>query len=88
MPYTYLFENKSNLFCDFIITVTAPLDTRIQRVILRDNSTKTAVLNRVKSQWKEEKKTLQSHYIINNISLENTKSQVNQIHNILTKKID
>jgi dephospho-CoA kinase len=81
-----LFENKSNLFCDFIIAVTAPLETRIQRVILRDNSTKTAVLNRVKNQWKEEKKTLQSHYIINNISLENTKIQVNEIHNILTKK--
>lgn len=81
-----LFENKSNLFCDFIITVTAPLETRIKRVILRDNSTKTAVLHRVKNQWKEEKKTLQSHYIINNLSLENTKIQVNEIHNILTKK--
>jgi dephospho-CoA kinase len=81
-----LFENKSNLFCDFIITVTAPIDTRIQRVILRDNSTKTAVLNRIKNQWIEDKKTLQSHYVINNISLENTKNQVNKIHNILTKK--
>jgi len=81
-----LFENTSNLFCDFIITVTAPLDTRIQRVILRDNTTQKAVLNRINNQWKEDKKILQSHYIIHNISLKNTKSQVNDIHNILTVK--
>ena len=81
-----LLENKSNLFCDFIITVTAPLDTRVQRVILRDNSTKTSVLNRIRNQWSEEKKTIQSHYVINNLSLEKTKIQVNRIHNILTKK--
>ena len=81
-----LLENKSNLFCDFIITVTAPLDTRVQRVILRDNSTKTSVLNRIRNQWSEEKKTIQSHYVINNFSLEKTKIQVNRIHNILTKK--
>jgi len=81
-----LLENKSNLFCDFIITVTAPLDTRVQRVILRDNSTKTSVLNRIRNQWSEEKKTIQSHYVINNSSLEKTKIQVNRIHNILTKK--
>ena len=81
-----LLENKSNLFCDFIITVTAPLDIRVQRVILRDNSTKTSVLNRIRNQWSEEKKTIQSHYVINNLSLEKTKIQVNRIHNILTKK--
>jgi dephospho-CoA kinase len=80
-----LLENKSNLFCDFIITVTAPLDTRVQRVILRDNSTKTSVLNRIRNQWSEEKKTIQSHYVINNSSLEKTKIQVNRIHNILKK---
>lgn len=82
-----LFENKSNLFCDFVITVSAPLETRIQRVVLRDKSTREAVINRIKNQWIEDKKILQSNYIIDNISLENTKNQILRIHNILTKKI-
>jgi len=44
------------------------------------------VLRRIKSQWLEEKKQLQSHYIIYNQNSENLPSQVINIHNILTKK--
>lgn len=80
-----LFESKSNLFCDIIITVYATLDTRINRVIARDSSSKTAVLNRMKSQWSDAKKILQSNYIINNEKLEDTENQVRKIHNILTQ---
>lgn len=81
-----LFESKSNFFCDIIITVFADLDTKIQRVISRDSSTKKEVLNRMKNQWKDNKKILQSNYIICNQNLDDTKSQVNKIHNILTLK--
>jgi dephospho-CoA kinase len=81
-----LFESKSNLFCDFIITVDAALNSKIERVILRDSSTKEAVGNRIKSQWKDSKKILQSNYLIYNENLDKTKCQVREIHNILTKK--
>ena len=81
-----LFESKSNLKCDIIITVFAPLKVRIKRTMLRDNSTKVAVENRIKNQWLEDKKLLQSNYIIHNLKSENTLIQVTKIHNILTKK--
>lgn len=81
-----LFESKSNLFCDVIITVFSNLDTRIQRVIERDNVTKEEVIYRIKNQISEESKLLQSHYIILNEELENTQNQAKKIHNILTKK--
>ena len=80
-----LFESKSNVFCDIVITVYADLNTKIDRVIARDSSTKTAVLNRMKSQWNDAKKMLQSNYIICNEKLENTVNQVHKIHNILTQ---
>ncbi len=80
-----LFESKSNIFCDIVITVYADLNTKIDRVIARDSSTKTAVLNRMKSQWNDAKKMLQSNYIIYNEKLENTVNQVHKIHNILTQ---
>lgn len=79
-----LFENGSNSFCDKIITVTAPENTRIQRVVKRDNSTIDAVKNRIKNQWPQSKKSLQSHYIIENVTLTKTKEQVSKIHNYLT----
>ena len=47
---------------------------------------KKEVLNRMKNQWKDNKKILQSNYIICNQNLDETKSQVNKIHNILTLK--
>lgn len=81
-----LFESKSNLFCDLIITVYAGVNTKIKRVTLRDASTKEDVLNRMKNQWNDDKKMLLSNYIISNEDLDNTKIQVNKIHNILTKK--
>jgi dephospho-CoA kinase len=81
-----LFESKSNVLCDVIITVFASLSTRIERVMERDHCSKEAVLNRIQNQLSEESKMIQSHYIINNDTLENTKNQVKYIHNILTEK--
>ena len=81
-----LFESKGNVFCDFIVTVYADVRTKIERVILRDESTRAEVLSRMENQWKDNKKILQSNYIICNESLDKTKIQVNKIHNILTKK--
>ncbi|QXP74336.1 dephospho-CoA kinase [Tenacibaculum sp. AHE15PA] len=80
-----LFENGSNTFCDKIITVTAPEKIRIQRVLERDNTTIEAVKNRIKNQWSQSKKTLQSHYVIENLTFIKTEEQTLNIHNNLTK---
>ena len=82
-----LFETSNNLFCDFVISVYVDLETRIQRIMERDSCSEKDVLSRINNQWKEEKKTLQSNYLITNVNLESTQLQVNYIHNILTKKI-
>lgn len=81
-----LFESESNQFCDVIITVFASLNARIERVMERDHITKEEVFDRIKNQSSDDSKLLQSNYIIVNENLEITKSQVKNIHNILTKK--
>ncbi|WP_334058493.1 dephospho-CoA kinase [Polaribacter sp. P097] len=81
-----LFESKSNLLCDFIITVYVDLETKIERVISRDNTTKIEVLNRMKNQLNDTPKILQSNYVIFNKNIQETKLQVEKIHNILTEK--
>ena len=81
-----LFESKSNLICDTIITVFIPLDVRIKRTMLRDNSSREEVEFRINNQCSENSKHLQSNYIIHNNTKELTQSQVRRIHNILTKK--
>jgi len=81
-----LFENGSNQFCDKIITVTAPLDLKIKRVIQRDNTTKKQVLERMNNQWSDAEKIKKSDFVINNVDIIDTKKQVAKIHIFLNKE--
>jgi dephospho-CoA kinase len=74
-----LFESGSDQDCDKIITVVAPLETRIQRVMSRDKTSKEAILNRINNQWTDEMRIAKSDYIIENISLEIAKQQADKI---------
>jgi dephospho-CoA kinase len=80
-----LFESESYKLCDFIVTVTANLDERINRVIVRDNTTKEKILLRMNNQLPDEAKIKRSHFVINNSSLNYTKEQVKTIYSLLVK---
>ncbi|MCF6349579.1 MAG: dephospho-CoA kinase [Flavobacteriaceae bacterium] len=75
-----LFENGNSAFCDFIITVTAPLELKIDRVIKRDAISKKEVIARMNNQWTDEVKIKKSNFIIKNVDLEITKKEVLKIH--------
>lgn len=78
-----LFESKGNEKCNKIITVTAPLFVKLQRVMARDTATEEQVLLRMKSQWSDDQRVAKSDFVIENIDLEKTKSQVVKILKIL-----
>lgn len=74
--------SHTHLF-DIIILVTAPLDTRIERVMVRDHITREEVLHRMDNQWNDEQKRPFADYIIENISKEKTIQQTQEIWNKL-----
>jgi dephospho-CoA kinase len=74
-----LFESGAHVDCDAIILVTAPLETRIKRTIKRDKTTRKSVLQRINNQMNEEEKILKSDYLIQNITLNDTYSQVEKM---------
>ena len=78
-----LFESGSYKGCDKIITVTAPLETRIERVIQRDKTSRENVLKRIKMQWTDDQRLGKSDFVIENINPEITKSEVGKILKIL-----
>lgn len=80
-----VFENDTYKNYDYIITVTAPEEVRISRVIARDHSTKEKVQAIINNQWKDAEKVRLSDYVISNTNLDSTKKQVLQIHNLLLK---
>ena len=78
-----LFESGSYKDCDKIITVTAPLETRIERVIQRDKTTRENVLKRINMQWSDDQRLGKSDFVIENINSEITKSEIGKILKIL-----
>ena len=74
-----LFESGSYAYCDKIITVTASEETRIKRVMKRDNCTKEAVLERINNQWSDAQKISKSDYVIVNNDLIEAKNQFKAI---------
>lgn len=74
-----LFETNGHLDCDKVILVTSPKKIRLQRVIERDNTTKEAVLDRMNHQMPENDKKKLADYIINNVDLEKTYQQVDEL---------
>ncbi|WP_299255145.1 dephospho-CoA kinase [uncultured Lacinutrix sp.] len=81
-----LFENGSYKNYDYIITVTAPEKTRIDRVLKRDNASIEKVKAIIANQWQDDEKVRLSDFVIINTNLDNTKAEVLKTHNKLLKK--
>jgi dephospho-CoA kinase len=79
-----LFEIKGQNYCDATILVTAPLETRIQRILERDKTSKEIILKIIENQLPEEEKIRLATYVIVNENLEKTY----QLIDILIKKLN
>lgn len=80
-----LFETNGHKLCDATILVTAPLETRINRVISRDKITKEKVLQIIKNQLPEEEKVKLATFIIENENIKNTYKTVDNLIENLKK---
>ncbi len=82
-----LFESGSYQDCDYVISVVANEELRIQRVIQRDGISSEQVLDRIQHQWTDELRIVNSDFIIrNNSDLEKLKEEFEDVYNKLLKK--
>ena len=81
-----LFESGNYLNCDYIITVVAPIDTRIERVMKRDKTSRELILKRMEAQWTDEQRVSKSDFVIENEDLKIAKQKVDEILKILKIK--
>jgi dephospho-CoA kinase len=81
-----LFESGHYKDFDCIITVTAPLESRIARVLERDESGREAILSRIKAQWTDAERSIKSDFEIENSNLDEAKDRVTDILKILKIK--
>jgi len=76
-----LFESNSHLGLDKVICVSAPEETRIERVIKRDNTSREQVLVRIEKQMPQNEKEKLSDFIIVNDEVELLLPQIIKIIN-------
>ena len=78
--FDLMFELGAEDQFDFILTVTAPKQIRLERVIKRDAKTAEEVLSIMKNQWDEALKIKKSDFVIHNIDPQLTAKEVEEIH--------
>lgn len=77
-----LYESGMERLTDKIMVVYTPLEERIRRTMLRDNTTRDKVLERINSQLSDDEKVKRADYVVYN---DETKSLIQQSLNILEK---
>ena len=82
-----LFENNSYSELNFNILVCAPIETRISRIINRDNLSREAIIRRINNQLSDNEKRKLANYIIENDDSTMVVPQVLLIHNSIIQKI-
>lgn len=85
MEAAILFESGANNLVDRILTVTAPFEERIERVMKRNNLTREQVMERIKIQTSDDEKIKQSHYVIDNSDHSMIIAAILKVHEDLLK---
>ncbi len=82
-----LFENDAYKKCNYVITVTAPIEIRIKRLLERDDTSIEKIQAIIKNQWPDDEKVRKSDFVIINTELDKTLQQVIQTHNKILNDI-
>jgi dephospho-CoA kinase len=83
-----LFESGSDKFCDYIITVIADFNHKMERIMKRDGVSEAQILERIKNQSTDDYKIKKSDFVIRNNHLDDAKQQVLTIFEMLKKLKD
>jgi len=78
-----IFETNGNKKLDYTITVYAPSDIRMERIIKRDNSDRKSIKARMDSQFSDFRKLRLTNFVIYNDGYLSIEEQVQKINNIL-----
>lgn len=81
-----LFESNAYKLMDKVITVIAPLEIKINRVMQRDKLTKQQIEQRISNQISDEEKIKHSQFVIHNDELQLLIPQILNVHQELTKE--
>lgn len=74
-----LVESGFYVFCDEVVLVTTPLDIRINRVLKRDNTTREAIIQRIRNQMPDETLRQYATVVVNNDETKSVSDLVDEL---------
>jgi dephospho-CoA kinase len=80
MEAAILFESGAIKLVDRIVTILAPEEERIERIVRRNNLTREQVLDRIRNQMPDEEKTALSDWVIHNSEHDMIIPEILKIH--------
>ena len=80
-----LFESGAYKIVDRILTVVAPMEERVNRVIHRSNLTREQVMERMRNQMDDNQRIERSDYVINNSENDMIIPEILRIHEDIMK---
>jgi dephospho-CoA kinase len=83
-----LFESGADAVLDFTVSVYAPEELRISRVMERDKTDRESVLRRIDHQMSEEEKVKRAGHVINNDGSQMLLPQVIELHSKILNGIE
>jgi dephospho-CoA kinase len=87
MEAAILFESGGSKVVDRILTVVAPIEERVSRVIHRSNMTRAQVMERMRNQMDDEERIKHSHYVIGNSENDMIIPAILKIHQDILKNV-
>lgn len=75
-----LFEAKADILVDRVVSISAPVEERISRVMGRSELSREEVVERINNQLEDEEREEQSYYVINNADNEMIIPEILKIH--------
>ncbi len=83
-----LFESQIDKMCDKIIVVAVSKDVQVKRIIKRDNSSEKLALKIIESQLPLEYKIEHADFVIyNDATIEDLKTKVKEVYNVLEENV-
>lgn len=80
MEAAVLFESKADSFVDRVVSISAPVEERIARVMGRNELSREQVIERINNQLEDDEREEQSYYVINNADNEMIIPEILKIH--------
>ena len=88
MESAILFESGFDSEVDFKVCVDAPLELRIQRCMKRDNTSREAVLERIKNQMGQDEKCGRADFVIVNDDVHALEPQIDELFENVRKTLN